>query len=251
MNRIADCRNLFCVILLLLAQTTGLESAAAVAAASKPRVQIIEPGDFHGEDIPFKKGGDRWIGLFPEGKDLIWRETLLRLKYEHDDVGDDPPGALTGKRLYIKASPQPLFLVRGLSGLIGTPVTTAWRETKEDVSDGDLVASSVRKINLEGTEYSLEVVNPHPGENGELGIGAAVILHAGKVSQVLYSLPSGGNDASWTLHWAGDLDGDGKLDLYMSLSDHYNVDQRILFLSRYAQKGQLVRAVASFRTVGC
>ena len=59
------------------------------------------------------------------------------------------------------------------------------------------------------------------------------------------------DEAQWVLLWAGDLDGDGRLDLYMNLSTHYNVSARRLFLSSAAASGALVREVAVFQTTGC
>lgn len=59
------------------------------------------------------------------------------------------------------------------------------------------------------------------------------------------------DDCGWGIYWAGDLDGDGKLDLYLDLANHYNVGQYRLFLSSPAEKGKLVKEVANFRFVGC
>ena len=74
---------------------------------------------------------------------------------------------------------------------------------------------------------------------------------SGESGQVLYSLQDCGNDPSWRLLWAGDLDRDGKLDLYVSVTQHYNVSERKLFLSSQADEGQLVKEVADFVTSGC
>ena len=71
------------------------------------------------------------------------------------------------------------------------------------------------------------------------------------MSQVLHEWPSGLLDQHCELVWAGDLDGDGKLDLFMILSDHYNVMERTLFLSSRLSKLDFVKRIASFVTVGC
>lgn len=47
------------------------------------------------------------------------------------------------------------------------------------------------------------------------------------------------------LHWAGDLDGDGKLDLLMSFAGRWNDD--VLFLSSLAREGELVGEAGRFR----
>ena len=51
--------------------------------------------------------------------------------------------------------------------------------------------------------------------------------------------------------WAGDIDRDGRLDLLIDMSNHYNVSAPTLFLSSHAGKGQLVARVASLGLSGC
>jgi hypothetical protein len=68
---------------------------------------------------------------------------------------------------------------------------------------------------------------------------------------MLYTLDVCGNDPYWYLLWAGDLDRDGKLDLYLSVTQHYDVAERKLFLSSQARRKKLVREVASFEIGGC
>lgn len=54
------------------------------------------------------------------------------------------------------------------------------------------------------------------------------------------------------LIWAGDIDRDGKLDLIVDVSDHYNaVANVVVLLSSRAAKDDLVGIAGSFRAVGC
>lgn len=54
------------------------------------------------------------------------------------------------------------------------------------------------------------------------------------------------------LVWAGDLDGDARVDLLTDCVDHYNVQVSwTLFLSSGARDGELVHAVADLLAVGC
>lgn len=78
-----------------------------------------------------------------------------------------------------------------------------------------------------------------------------LLLESQEVTQAVYEWPSGLLDQHCELIWAGDLDGDGKLDLIMALSDHYNVVEYTLFLSSRRSQGNLVQRVTAFVTKGC
>ena len=51
--------------------------------------------------------------------------------------------------------------------------------------------------------------------------------------------------------WSGDMDGDGKIDLLLQMSDHYNMSRICLYLSSLAPAGQLVALAGEHITVGC
>jgi hypothetical protein len=111
------------------------------------------------------------------------------------------------------------------------------------------------KLKLDEREYNLDVVSGEKaGSSGGIGTDdASLALRSNGSSQVLYSLRGSGEptEAWWYLLWAGDLDRDGKLDLLVTVSDHYNVAEQVLFLSSAAGAGGLVGEVARLRTTGC
>jgi hypothetical protein len=232
----------------LFAAAFALAGLSLGAQAGKPggAVELIEPGYFHGSDVRSTQGGPGWIGFFPHGKDFQWKRTPLYSKRTRDQTLDEPGHRWTGRMFWTHAKPGPLFLVKGIQGLVRIPVKTIW---KADPSDqrGDLETGWSHELKLPGHNYRLQVLNPEPNAQG-LGKGASLVLTEGQISQVLYALPDGGNDPIWELLWIGDLDGDGKLDLYLSLSSHYNVNTRHLFLSSRAKPGELVSDVAKFST---
>lgn len=85
------------------------------------------------------------------------------------------------------------------------------------------------------------------------GKGRRLVLSRGGREQLLYQHAEGdtGDTGGWHLRWAGDLDGDGQLDLLLAADHHSNLSTLRLFLSSRAKKGGLVREVATLRTTGC
>ncbi len=148
---------------------------------------------------------------------------------------------------------KPVFLVKGVEGLESGPVTTAFYYPGE-FTGLILHLNSPVNLKLHGMQYQLRVASkktPDPVKDPLLPDDARLVLTAGNSTQVLYSPGHAVDDAEWELIWAGDLDRDGKLDLYVDVTWHYNISQHTLFLSSQAGKGQLVRKVAVFETSGC
>jgi len=78
-----------------------------------------------------------------------------------------------------------------------------------------------------------------------------LIVSTGNLEQVLREAPAYDQDGPPLLLWAGDLDKDGKLDLLMDITNHYNISETALFLSSLARSGELVGKAGTFRTGGC
>lgn len=77
---------------------------------------------------------------------------------------------------------------------------------------------------------------------------AKVMLVEGRRMQVLYSVPGFADDPHFEIVWAGDLDGDGKLDLLVDLEAKYSVHPYRLLLSSKAVGRELVGDAALFET---
>lgn len=59
------------------------------------------------------------------------------------------------------------------------------------------------------------------------------------------------DDEMVNLIFAGDIDGDGILDLILDTSRHYNVTSPTIYLSRPASTNEVVKPVGSHTRVGC
>ena len=204
----------------------------ALAAGGPTRSEILIPGMFHGDEVQ-ARSGEAWLCLMsaPDREEL--RPCTIEVEQVYDAImGDD-----TGKSVSLRGGGDALVLVRNVPSLRPGPVRT----------------------------YFLGEAHITPG--GHLGVGGEDRLHVGlqrnhkgsyslflwdskaKVSQTLRddAFPDGG----LSLLWAGDLDRDGKLDLLLDVTNHYNVSEIALFLSSLAGPGELVGKAGTHRSVGC
>jgi hypothetical protein len=215
--------------------------AAALLAPSEP-CRLIEVGTFHGDEISDADAG-AWLGLFPEGQGYVWRDAVVEVKAVQDEDSDEP-NERTGREVWVRGGAKPVLLLRGRESFKSTQV-----DAFPEVELRTLAAGDHFRLRIGKREYELNVTNPtRPGDPNMAG--CSVRLTSEGVTQVLHTASEEADDPGWELMWAGDLDGDGQLDLYVQLSDHYNVLERILFVSTEAPIGQLVGELATFRTEG-
>lgn len=234
--------HLVCAALLL---ATVLQPFSRVIGNKiAPEIQLLETGEFHGNEVKAKTG-EQWLGLFQSANGFALRSSTIVVDRVADPVLDeDETTKKSGKRVSVHGHAKPIFLIKGATMLPPGPVVTVFKEAKS-LGNGATI-----QLQLKGKRYQLSVVSQDPEPKDYLVQNTKLVLTDGKTSQTLVSLGEP-NDAGWSLFWAGDIDRDGKLDLYMDLSTHYNASSRQLFLSSQAGKGKLVRELARFVTVGC
>lgn len=235
------------IFIFVLASLT-IAPATKRAAIAQGDQKLIEPGAFHGEEVT-ARSGEKWLGLHITGENSMLLTYRLTVNAVQDSLVDEE-GQKTGKEVSVDLPLEPLFLIKGTGILKAGPVTTVF----DDGSDlSNLKESSPITLDLAGKSYLLKVGSEDTAKcpDQPLPRNARLVLVNGETRQVLYTLEECGDDPSWRLIWAGDLDGDGKLDLYVNVTQHYNVTKRKLFLSAPAREGQLVKEVAEFVTSGC
>lgn len=226
----------------ILSIILGLLIFSLEAHAQNGKIQLLETGEFHGDEVSAKTG-ETWLGLFKTGDGFSMLETIIDVETVHDVIVDEP-GEKTGKAVKASNQNEAVFLIKGANFLPQGNVAVLSGEAKN--INGKFNSSFKFKEDV----YRLSVDNAQ-NKDEMLGKNAKLILTVNGRKQVLRNLTNGGNDAFWTLYWVGDLDADGKLDFYIDLTDHYNVADKRLFLSSQAKNGRLVGEVASFVTVGC
>ncbi|WP_133498988.1 hypothetical protein [Cognatilysobacter terrigena] len=215
----------------------GLALAAAYA---------LQPvGVFHDGEAS-ARNGENWLALqvTPARSALVATDAQVRRVH---DVVADADGTDTGLEISTAVN-DAAFLVRGPGLRIG-PVDTAWTGVEPL-----RLPTKPLALKLRGASYRLQLDCAARGDICRL------VLTGGARTQVLREFPAGryddgtlmlGDDASPALLFAGDLDHDGRLDLILDMTDHYNASEPTLFLSSGAGPKALVRRVALQRSTGC
>lgn len=217
-------------------------SATVVAGALGEDPQsLLVLGAFHGSEIRVKSG-ETWIGLFKNGDGFLLRHTRIRVSPVHDPIVDESEEHRTGKQVSIDGEGEPIFLFASRLSLVEGPVAVIHSEEEP------LDFRAPKSLSLQKEDYYLALIL----ESTDVpSLGCQIVLRHGSTSQVLESQKECDPDKWPSLLWAGDLDHDGKLDLIIDQTNHYNVTALALYLSSKARKGDLVAPAGYLHTVGC
>lgn len=238
--------------------TTPLVLALAAAHALQP------PGTFHsGETVA--RDGEAWLALRVDGGAARLEPVTLRVERVVDEMLDGP-GERSGESVRARDGADALVFVRG-AGLRAGAVPSARLGAGEPWS-----TRTAQRIEFGGAAHELRTVcvaraataggdAVHAARaNAADAIDCRVELARGSTVQTLARMAgyrddagtlAAGDEAPLSLLFAGDLDGDGRLDLILDLSHHYNVRRPTLLLSRPAAPGDLLQAAAVHEATGC
>lgn len=198
--------------------------------------EIIQPRDYHAHEAGVKRGLS-WLALQPfKGK---WR--LLAAHPRFISIPDVIAGEGTRVKSDVKNALVLLADKNLKAGMLGKSLIDSspsasheqWYENTRLPNVGQ-----ARNFTLNGRSYTLKNTQ-----------GKLQLISAG-LSQYLFDY-SEEMESNAEIVWVGDLDRDGRLDLIIDASEHYNVGELRLYLSSVAPSGSLLKLVASRRTTGC
>jgi hypothetical protein len=181
---------------------------------------------FYGEEAPFGVSDAEWLGLVRTEDGYALSPANLEWHALENPEGADGPTFELSADL---ASPVALFsAVEALR--VGTVI--AAEPTLMTLS----ASSPGLAVSLGPKTYQVAVESDYPAD-----CRATIKLSDGAAAQELSIEGTlGCGDPHFTIHWAGDLDGDGGLDLLATFSMKYSYHPRQLYLSSLAGSGQLV-----------
>lgn len=205
-------------------------------------LHVIETGSFHEEEVSVTDG-EIWLGLYKRGGSYMLMPSILSVQSVHDPIVDTD-GESSGKSITVPGMGEPFFLITGSGFKQARPAITL-----ESVI-GEIDPRKESAFEMDGKKYVLAVKSENKSENEFIQARSSLVLSDGNVEQVLFEVEEC-SFCRWRVHWAGDIDSDGKPDFYLYVTHHYNVANQKLFLSSKAGSDRLVEEAAEFTTTGC
>lgn len=207
-------------------------------------VQLLRTGSFHGDEVAPGAAGEWFALALEETGGASLERVRVTISTEHDAILDDDDEE-TGKRVETSNGRDAAVLIRGLASLREGPVdTVAANLTLRPGVEHRLGAYTLNLTCTASTaaEYRCPLAVREDKDRQTIATYAAW----SRENELTF-----GSEHEPVVLWAGDLDRDGRLDLLVDTSDHYNVSEVALYLSSIARNGELVRRAANFRTTGC
>jgi hypothetical protein len=211
-------------------------------------IDVFETDGIYRESEVIAKSGETWLTLFEQKRkySLILAKAKVQKKRTISYSGDEYDVHLSFDKPGV-----PLFAVKNIKHLKPGPITTLYhRPSSEEIERRNLPIDSMklgfrREFNLNESWYTLRVSLGLNKDGIEMGI---LVLEHNGVAQVI---AQNYDEIIGDLFWAGDSDNDGKLDLYFDEFNEKGYFGVSLYLSSEAEKGKLVKVVATFGTAGC
>ena len=209
----------------------------------KTDISLFALGSFgEGEEMPAEYRELDWMGLYLSDSLATLQPVELRFEVEEmQDCGDDVYVSLADE------GPTPYFLISGLDSITpGVPYATS--EIYEPIDFSHLEHSAITYLFDWG---ETQKVNEYISEHSRVQWTVSRQTPTETITQTLFEAYKVPLDNHLNIDFMGDLDGDGIYDLIVDIATGYSYSINLLFLSTYAETGEILRPVAVFRTWGC
>jgi hypothetical protein len=211
-------------------------------------IDVLEYDGIYRESEVIAMSGETWLGLFEqngESRLVPVKASVRKLKTASF------PGDEVDVKLSFNSSSLPYIAIRKIENVKPGPVTTTYRRPlREEIERRNLPIDPMelgysRDFNLNDSWYTLRVSK---GVNNQREpVSVLVLEHEGKSQIVTINY----ENVIGNLLWIGDLDADGKIDLYIDRFNEKGFNGVELYLSSHATEGQFVKLTATFSTAGC
>lgn len=212
--------------------------------------EILPLGSFHNDEVDSSASDRKWLGLF-KGKDGFYlSSTKINLKNVYDAVLDEDENQKTGWEVSTEHIDSCYILIEPLTYIKEMKIEQAHLKKQEIYPNEKL---TFKYLNIEYNLYATGQTEKIEGnsvviENYKLYLTATI--NGKKTTELLVSTRAF-DDYMIKILFAGDIDGDQKLDFLIDTSSDYNATRPTLYLSKPAGNGHLVKPIASHTSVGC
>lgn len=216
-------------------------------------IDIFQIGGVYRESDVIAKTGEIWLTLFENKGDysLNYSRAYVRRLKTTSYVGDDLDVLLT-----FDMPGVPILAVRNFKSLRPGKVNILYNRPsaneleRRNLPIGAMEDGYKQVFNLDESWYALRVSKGVSKDGTYLGV---LVLEHEKTKQVIYSTQyvPGEKIIIGDVFWVGDMDHDGKLDVYLDTYNEKGGAGSSLYLSSYAEPDKLVKLVAMFGVPGC
>lgn len=214
-------------------------------------MDLLEDGIYRRSEVA-AKNGEEWL-VFVKGPSGYSLQRSAATVKELDSVSW--PGEEKDAQVIFKVKEKPILALRNISNVNVGSVSTlfqrgVWEEGYDQASQ-EMATGYRRTFAIGGSEHVLRVSRGLTQDGTKV---AVLVLESRGTAQILKYAPHSpddGRDIIGSLLWVGDMDRDGKLDLYFDEFNEKGSTGTELHLSSHAGGGQLVGLVANFGLAGC
>ncbi len=215
-------------------------------------IKVLTDGTFHADEVWEGIERENWFGLFKDGQGYYLHATAVSARRVEDPVGEEEEGKKTGWELTTAVKDTVVLLMAGSNDFVNRRLSTAHLDTTE-VYPGDTVV-----IKFGNEEYHLFATGKRQKETPDTEwyiitdykLYLSAKIDGQWVNQLLVAHENF-DDAMTRIVWAGDIDGDNRLDLIINFARHYNEGRPTLLLSKPAHAGKLLELSGQHHWVGC
>lgn len=214
--------------------------------------KILIESTFHEDEIDESFLNKEWFALVKNKKEYQLTETKLIAKRIHDVVLDESEKDKTGWKITISSKDTSLLLIEAQPYLSERKIQNY--NLPEYIYPQDTVAFSYQNKAYKlfatgGKRKETESSDWYIVWNYKLYLTTTV--NGKEVTELLLSSPQF-DDTMVRILFAGDIDGDEKLDLILDTSSHYNASSPTLYLSKPAEEeNKIIKPVGIHTSVGC
>lgn len=210
--------------------------------------KVLVTGTFHEDEVWQRADKEEWFGLFKQQNKYVFKKTSIQTARVKDEIIDSD----NQKTGWVVSTPEAdgecIVLLAGLKNLTEGKAQ-AVDLPKNRIFPGETVAVELNQVSYKLYAEGFKIKNDE--QEYQVTDYKLLITAAPKENVQLLVAKPDFDDQMITVLWAGDLDGDNKLDLIIDTSRHYNATHVSVYLSSQARTKEFVRYIGMHTAVGC